>query len=184
MIAAIAAVDVNRGIGFKNQLLEHIPEDLKYFKKLTTGKVVIMGSNTWASLPVKPLPNRYNIIITRTPLYDEESNNYSFMTWEEVINFLNNTEKDVFIIGGERVYEKLLPYCDKIYLTYIGKAHNNVDTYFPDFKYTDKYGKWDLIETSELKQYNDIVYCFQHYEKDHQWQVPIGIIKNGQKILY
>ena len=62
MIAAIAAVDVNFGIGFENQLLAHIPEDLQYFKQLTTGKVIVMGSNTWASLPTKPLPNRYNII--------------------------------------------------------------------------------------------------------------------------
>ena len=160
MIAAIAAVDINRGIGFENQLLEHIPEDLKYFKELTTGKIVMMGSNTWASLPVKPLPNRYNIIITRTPPYNEYVRKLqetirsvkenrelesSFMTWEEAIDFLNNTEKDVFIIGGEKVYEKLLPYCDKIYLTYISKTHNNVDTYFPDFKYTFKSSSFFIV---------------------------------------
>ena len=64
MISAIVAVDYNWGIGFNGDLLEHIPEDLKYFKQLTTGNTVIMGRKTWDSLPNKPLPNRTNIVIT------------------------------------------------------------------------------------------------------------------------
>jgi dihydrofolate reductase len=161
MIAAIAAVDMNFGIGFENQLLAHIPEDLQYFKQLTTGKVVVMGSNTWASLPKKPLPNRYNIIITRNPVYDEEADNYRFHTWDEVKDFLATTTRDVFIIGGGRVYEELLPYCDKIYLTYICKEFENVDTYFPDFFENE----WKETEVSEMKKHNGIQYRFHHYER-------------------
>lgn len=148
MIAAIAAVDMNFGIGFENQLLAHIPEDLQYFKQLTTGKVVVMGSNTWASLPKKPLPNRYNVIITRNPVYEEEADNYRFHTWDEVKEFLTTTNRDVFIIGGGRVYEELLPYCDKIYLTYICKEFENVDTYFPNFFENE----WKQTEVSEMKE--------------------------------
>ena len=65
MIAAIVAVDNDWGIGYNNQLLENIPEDLKRFKELTTGHTVVMGTNTWKSLPKKPLPNRRNIILSR-----------------------------------------------------------------------------------------------------------------------
>ena len=162
MIAAIAAVDLNLGIGFGNDLLEHIPEDLAYFKQLTTGKVVVMGSNTWHSLPRKPLPNRYNIIITRTPPYEEESDGYSFHTWEEVEDFLKTTDRDVFIIGGGKVYERLLPYCDKLYLTFIGKGYENVDTYFPAF---DATGEWKCTERSKTRHYKDLNYRFEHYER-------------------
>jgi dihydrofolate reductase len=65
MISAIVAVDQNWGIGYKGELLEHLPPDLKYFKELTTGHVVVMGRKTWDSLPKKPLPNRINYVITR-----------------------------------------------------------------------------------------------------------------------
>ena len=81
MISAIVAVDNNWGIGFNGDLLEHIPEDLKYFKELTSGGVVIMGRKTWDSLPKKPLPNRVNIVITSNPKEDEE--NVKYMTLEE-----------------------------------------------------------------------------------------------------
>ena len=64
MISAIVAVDENWGIGFNGQLLEHIPEDMKFFKKITTGNVVIMGRKTWESLPIKPLPDRLNLVVT------------------------------------------------------------------------------------------------------------------------
>ena len=73
MISAIVAVDNNWGIGYNGNLLEHIPADLKDFKQLTTGQVVIMGRKTWDSLPKKPLPNRLNIIITSTPQENEEN---------------------------------------------------------------------------------------------------------------
>jgi dihydrofolate reductase len=80
MISAIVAVDKNWGIGFNNDLLEHIPEDLKRFKELTTGNTVIMGRKTWDSLPKKPLPDRLNIIITSNPKENEE--NIKYMTLE------------------------------------------------------------------------------------------------------
>ena len=110
MIAAIVAVNKDWGIGYQNQLLEHIPDDLKRFKELTTGNLVVMGSNTWRSLPVKPLPNRYNAVITRNPLafmgIEEDT---VFLTWENMVNFLETyTERhgDVFIIIPNRRFEK------------------------------------------------------------------------------
>ena len=67
MISAIVAFDKEFGIGYKNQLLQSVPEDLKRFKELTTDKVVVMGRKTWESLPKRPLPNRHNIVITSIP---------------------------------------------------------------------------------------------------------------------
>ena len=77
MISAIAAVDKNWGIGFNGELLEHIPEDMKYFKELTTGNTVVMGRKTWDSLPKKPLPDRCNIIISRQGEHYERNDGYN-----------------------------------------------------------------------------------------------------------
>ena len=106
MIAAIVAVDANWGIGYNGDLLEYIPEDLKYFKTLTTGNIVIMGRKTWDSLPRKPLPNRLNMVITN----QTKSNGCDLINGEwmklsmDNIKFqleYNNKEYDkYFIIGG------------------------------------------------------------------------------------
>ena len=112
MISAIVAVDNNWGIGFNGDLLEHIPEDLKYFKQLTTGHNVLMGRKTWNSLPVKPLPNRGNYIISSAEPLIMDKNTIRFQM-EDALNYLNYTLDDVFIIGGGTIYKELLPYCHK-----------------------------------------------------------------------
>lgn len=165
MISAIVASDINFGIGFNNQLLESIPEDLKHFKDITTDKVVIMGRKTWDSLPKKPLPNRYNIIITRTPPEDQHDNeNFKFCTLSDVINYLYTTEDEVFIIGGEAIYAELLAYCEKIYLTLLDKEFANVDTFFPNFIES---GSWVLTKASNIKKHNNTSYQFQEYTRNN-----------------
>ena len=106
MISAIVAVDENFGIGFNNQLLEHIPEDLKRFKQLTTNKTIIMGRKTWESLPNKPLPNRLNIVITSKERSLEEMT--AFIPFEEAYARATHTlpEDEWFIIGGGSIYKK------------------------------------------------------------------------------
>lgn len=163
MISAIVAVDKEFGIGYKNQLLQSIPEDLKRFKELTTDKVVIMGRKTWESLPKKPLPNRHNIVITSTP--PKDTTNYEsveFCSMPEVIIYLLSTNDDVFIMGGGQIYEHLLAYCDKIYLTLLDKKYEKVDTFFPNFISS---GNWVLTNISEEKTYKDISYQFQNYTR-------------------
>ena len=105
MISAIVAVDNNWGIGFNGDLLEHIPEDLKYFKELTSGCTVVMGRKTWDSLPKKPLPNRYNYIITHNPSEDMVIYVIGYlsvcMTMEYLKeNILTQDDRETFIIGG------------------------------------------------------------------------------------
>lgn len=163
MISAIVASDINFGIGFKNDLLEPIPEDLKNFKKLTTDKIVIMGRKTWDSLPKKPLPNRYNMIITSNPPAEQDENyEFGFYTMSQIQNYLYQTNDDVFIMGGGQIYKQLLPYCDKIYLTLLDKEYEKVDTYFPNFASS---GNWALTKVSDIKTHNDISYQFQEYSR-------------------
>ena len=163
MISAIVAVDNNWGIGFNGDLLEHIPEDLKYFKKLTENNVVIMGRKTWDSLPKKPLPNRLNIVITSNPR--ENKDNVKFMTLDEAIAYaIVCRPKHVFIIGGGIIYEKFLPFCKKIYITKIFTEHSQVDTYFPNL---DNLKKWQLVESGPINIYKDFTYQFQLYSKNN-----------------
>ena len=163
MISAIVAVDENFGIGFNGDLLEHIPEDLKHFKELTSGHNVVMGRKTWDSLPKKPLPNRHNLVITKDPSIYELTNEVWFYTLRQIeVLMLKNKNVNYFIIGGGQIYEKLLPICDKVYLTKIMVSHENVNTYFPNIELMDN---WKCIEQSEIKQYNDISYQFKTYSR-------------------
>lgn len=164
MISAIVAVDVNWGIGFDGELLERIPEDLKHFKELTSDNTVVMGRKTWDSLPKKPLPNRFNIIISRIER-PYEINSFTWFTSLEscIKTMLNDDIDDYFIIGGGQIYEELLPYCDRVYVTKIPKAYPNVDTYFPvDL---DESSEWRQVETGEMREYNNIAYHFLTYER-------------------
>ena len=163
MISAIVAVDENFGIGFNGGLLEHIPEDLKHFKELTSGHNVVMGRKTWDSLPKKPLPNRHNLVITKDPSIYELTNEVWFYTLRQIeVLMLKNKNVNYFVIGGGQIYEKLLPICDKVYLTKIMVSHENADTYFPNIELMDN---WKCIEQSEIKQYNDISYQFKTYSR-------------------
>ena len=153
MISAIVAVDENWGIGFNGELLEQIPEDLKYFRELTTDNIVVMGRKTWDSLPIKPLPNRFNIIISRQEK-QYESNSFTWIiTLEKCIQtMLNDDIDEYFIIGGGQIYKELLPFCDRVYVTKIFKSHNNVDTYFPTLEQKE----WEITHQSEILTFNDL----------------------------
>ena len=167
MISAIVAVDENWGIGFNGELLEKIPEDLKRFKKLTKGNVVVMGRKTWDSLPNKPLPDRLNIIISR------QSQFVDFLTvsigMEEAKVRAKAASKDPedewFVIGGGQIYKDLLPLCDRVYVTKIFKEHKNVDTYFPNLDEPKEWNTWKVVHQSKVYTYNDIMYQFWTYDR-------------------
>lgn len=162
MISAIVAVDENWGIGYNGDLLEHIPEDSKYFKAITDGGVVIMGRKTWDSLPKKPLPNRFNIVITSQERHFEEMT--AFIPFSEAVSRLKHSPKedDWFIIGGGQIYKELLPYCDRVYVTKIFKDHANVDTYFPNL---DESEEWTPAACTDIHQYKDLTYQFWQYDR-------------------
>lgn len=163
MISAIVAVDNNWGIGFNGDLLEHIPEDLKYFKELTSGeyKAVVMGRKTWDSLPKKPLPNRKNIIITTQTNYNSQDEHFWRLGQAKLV-MKQQKGWEFFVIGGGQIYEKLLPLCDRVYVTKIFKDHDQVDTYFPNLDESDE---WAPAMQSALHTYKDLTYQFWQYDR-------------------
>lgn len=154
---AIVAVDLNWGIGYKGNLLQRIPEDMKFFQQMTLGKVLIMGRETFESLPGKePLKDRINIVLSK----NEEFNNEKVIicrTLTELFMELKKYDLDnVFVIGGESIYTQLLPYCTEAYVTRIENTYE-ADKYFVNF---DKIDDWELVSSSDLKNYNNIQFRF------------------------
>ena len=162
MLSAIVAVDSFFGIGYKNDLLISIPDDLKHFKEITSGHTVVMGSNTWLSLPRKPLPNRTNIVLSRKKP-EVPPTDHLRMTQDEFNSWLeDHQEEEVFIMGGAKTYADYIDKCDRIYLTQIYKEFEDVDAYFPNFYGV---GEWRMSDVGELHTYNNIDYRFITYDR-------------------
>jgi len=129
MIAIIAAIDKNNALGFKNKLLFYLPDDLKRFKALTTGHTVVMGRKTFDSLPKGALPNRRNIVLSRsTQLQLPGAEVYASL--EEALKHCEEDEQ-VFIMGGASVYKQAMPLADRLYMTEIDAEAIEADVYFP-----------------------------------------------------
>lgn len=127
MLSVIAAIDNNNAIGFENRLIFHIPQDMRRFKRLTLNKTVIMGKKTYDSLKIKPLPQRRNIVLSRSkPKIDAV-----VCTNLGELKIALNTNEEAFVIGGESIYRLLLPYCAKAYITQIMSTADKFDAVFP-----------------------------------------------------
>jgi dihydrofolate reductase len=129
-INIIAAVARNRAIGFGNKLLYWLPNDLKRFKTLTTGHTIIMGHNTFCSLPKGALPNRRNIVLSRT--VRSLPGCECFASLEEALAACK-ADEDVYIIGGEKVYKQAIGFADRLCLTEIADTPKQADAFFPDY---------------------------------------------------
>ena len=135
----IVAVTENDAIGKDNKLLFHLKEDMRNFKQLTNGNVVVMGRKTFESIG-KPLENRVNVIISRVK-HEDKDNVKWVESLEEAMKKAKEYEKDIYIIGGGSIYKEALEkdIVDKIYLTRIKKRVNDADTFFPRLDYYDKW---------------------------------------------
>jgi dihydrofolate reductase len=142
-ISIIVAIAEDYGIGYKNELLAHISEDLKRFKKITAGNTVVMGRNTWFSLPNRPLPKRQNIVITNIEgeVFEGADTVYSI---DEAIDKCPEGEES-FIMGGAMVYKQFFEKADRLYITRIKKMFK-ADTYFPEISDAD----WKVESESEI----------------------------------
>jgi len=159
MISIIAAVAKNRAIGFQNKLIYWLPNDLKRFKALTTGHTIIMGRNTFLSLPKGALPNRRNIVLSRSTKAFEGCE--VFASLQEALQHCNKDE-EVFIIGGASVYEQALPLADRLCLTEIDDTPKEADTFFPPYKDGWKESVREDHDTDEKHAYR---YAFVDYIK-------------------
>lgn len=117
-ISAIACVTSDMCIGIDNRLIMPLKADMKHFKEVTGGHVVVMGRNTYESLPVKPLPGRTNIIISTT-MDEMPPGFFVFKSVEDFLNHFKEYDEEVFVIGGAKIYDAFMPYIDKIYLTHV-----------------------------------------------------------------
>ncbi len=154
----IACADMNWGIGYKGDLIFDIPIDKAFFKKITLGKTVIMGRKTFDSLPVRPLPSRRNIVLTRKNILLHNAEVCHSV--EEIIESTKQQhDSDIFVIGGEETYSLLLPLCNKAYITSV-ECSRTADRHIYNF---DKSDNWVCCECSEEKIYNGIRFYFKTY---------------------
>lgn len=131
MLTIIVAIDKRNAIGRNNDIPWHISSDLKRFKALTMGHTVIMGKNTWDSLPFKPLKGRRNIVISQSMKEREECE--IVRSVEEALKIVKGEEM-AFIIGGAGIYEQMFAYADKLTVTHVGTLVEDADRYFPEIK--------------------------------------------------
>ena len=164
---AIAAVDENFGIGYKGDLLVRIPEDMKRFRKLTTGNVVVYGRNTLAGFPNgKPLKDRVNIILSGDPNFHTEDV-IVVRTKDALLKEIEKYDKDsVFLIGGGNLYRQLINNCDKIFLTKISGTYD-ADTYFPNI---DNMDNWKITREEKTATFGKIDYQFVEYSWFESWK--------------
>lgn len=158
----IVAVDENWAIGKDNKLLVSIPSDMKFFRSMTMGKVVVMGRKTLESFPNGlPLKNRTNIVLTQNLDY-RVKDAVICHSMEELLEELKKyNSEDVFVIGGDSIYHQLLPYCDTAHVTRIYHSYE-ADSWFPNL---DSMEEWELTGDTEEQTYFDLEYRFLRYER-------------------
>lgn len=159
----IVAMGENGEIGINGDMIWHLSEDLKRFKRITSGHTVIMGRKTWESLPRKPLPGRRNIIITRNPLYKAEGAEV-FNSVEEAIA-TTKADGEVFVIGGGEIYRKLFPMTLRLYITHVELSKPEADTFFPQIEADE----WIMVSQSERALTPEgVPYRFENYVRSHK----------------
>ncbi len=150
----------NNEIGFENQLLWHLPKDLKHFKDITSGHPVIMGRKTYESIG-KALPNRTNIVVSRKKDWFEEGI-LIVGSIKEALKFAKKIDEEVFVIGGGNIYEQTMDAVDKLEVTLV-KADLEADTFFP--KIDPKIWKKTNEICHEKDEKNGYDFCFQTFER-------------------
>ena len=168
MLSIIACISKkHRAIGYQNRLLYAIPSDMTRFRMLTTGHTIIMGRKTYESLPNGALPNRRNIVISKTKEQITGCEVYTSLEEalearkeeagrKETVGSKEATEEDeYFIIGGASIYEQALPFADKLYLTIVEKEPEHADTFFPEINPAE----WEVTE-KEMRNENGLPFTF------------------------
>lgn len=161
MLSLIVAMDKNRVIGADNGIPWHLPNDLRHFKNVTTGHTIVMGRKTFDSIG-RVLPKRKHIVITRSNRTFPEG----VMVVRDVDAVLNyakvHPDEEIFIIGGGEIFKQMLPYADKMYITWIDESFEG-DVYFPEFDESE----WEMVSKvkGEKNEENPYDYYFITYER-------------------
>lgn len=158
----IASADNHWAIGKNNELLIRIPQDMKRFRQMTTGNVVVMGRKTLESFPNQaPLKDRVNIVLTSNPNYEVKGAVivHSMDELQEELKKYNS--EDIYVIGGDSIYRQMLDLCDTAYITKIDYAYE-ADAHLPNL---EENPAWSLAEESEEQTYFDVIYTYQTYKR-------------------
>lgn len=158
----IVCADRNWAIGNNNKLLVSIPKDMKSFREMTTGKVIILGRKTLATFPGgRPLDSRTNIILSSDKKYKVDGA-VVVNSIDELLKEISKYDSDdIYVCGGESVYRQLIPYCDVAHVTRIDHAYD-ADTYFPNLDDSDE---WEIEVESDEEVYFDVTYTFVKYRR-------------------
>jgi len=162
-ISAIVAVSDNNAIGHENQLPWHLPEDLKFFKRTTLGKPVVMGRKTFESLG-KALPGRLNMVLSRQADLKLPDGVLLYNNLEDALKKLEDDgTEEAFVIGGGHVFAEAMPLLDRLYITRVHTIIETADTFFPELDHSH----WKLVweEAHEADEKHKYTYTFQHYER-------------------
>ena len=160
-ISIVAAIGKNNELGKNNNLIWHLKDDLKFFKELTTGHVIVMGRKTFESLP-KMLPNRHHVVISSSNSFNDEVE--VFNNIESFLEKYKDYKDEIFIIGGSSIYKSFLDYSNKLYLTEIDEEEKDADVYFPTF---DK-SLWNKEYISGVKEESGIKYRHVLYRRVYE----------------
>lgn len=160
-LSIIVAMAQNRAIGKDNDLLWHLSGDLKRFKKLTTGHPVVMGRKTWESLPKRPLLGRRNIVFTQNPDYKADGAEVVHSV-NGLFDALKGCDEEVFVMGGASIYEMLLPFTHRLYVTQVYRDFDG-DVYFP----TIDMSEFTLVNLSEpmFDEESGLDYAYEEYDR-------------------
>ncbi len=163
MIKILVACDENGVIGKDNQLIWHLPADLKRFKALTTGHVILMGRKTFESIG-RPLPNRTTIVISRQTDFRAEGTLTAHSVEEAILKAKSLTRDDIFIVGGAEIYTLSLDFADQILLTQLHDIFDG-DAFFPEISAD----AWEIVarERGVTDEKNPFQYSFITYQKKH-----------------
>jgi dihydrofolate reductase len=166
-ISIIVAVAEDYAIGLKNELLFHLPDDLKRFKKLTSGHTIIMGKRTYESLPNRPLPGRRSLVITDIPGEQIAGCEMAYSIEDAIAK--TEPESENFVIGGGSIYNQFMPFADKLYITWVHKSFV-ADTFFPKIDLLE----WILLEKTDipLTEKIDFAYSYCIYVRKLAAKVP------------
>ena len=159
----IVCVDKNWGIGRDNDLLYHIPADMKFFKEHTMGNVVVMGMATLLSLPgQRPLPGRTNVVLSDVPDWNPEGV-IVCRSMDELFSKLEEFDSDkVYVCGGSSIYAQLIDYCDTAYITKVDSVDEEAQKFFPNM---DEKEEWSVTYESEVMEHNGLKFRFVTYSK-------------------
>lgn len=155
----ILAVDKNWGIGKNGKMLFHIKKDLSHFKKLTSGNICIMGRKTYESMG-GALPNRENLILSRNKTY-QAPDTLVFNDYRDIFSYLEDKDKEVFVIGGEKIVELFLDFCDEAIITKI-YAERLADSFLHNF---DSGDRWEVISKSDIMEENGVSFQYIVYRR-------------------